>query len=313
VVGRSDFDFFEEEFARQGRRDEQEVIRTGLPVIGRDYREVWKDGRETWSSVSIVPLRDRHGHVIGTMGIARDITEARRREQRVRQLSRAVEQSPSMVLITDRSGCIEYVNPKFTEVTGYQAEEIRGRNPRLLNSGEHDVSLYRQLWQTITAGHEWRGELLNRKKNGDLHWVRTSVSPIRDSSGEITHFVGVTEDVTQEKKAAAAFEAEQRRRQELERIINISPAIAFRWRAAPGWPVEFVSENVRLWGYAADDLISGRVSYSSHRAPGRPRPGGARGAAERRCGDGRIRPGVPGGLAERRGALAGGPHLGPAR
>jgi PAS domain S-box-containing protein len=263
VVGRSDFDFFEEEFARQGRRDEQEVIRTGLPVIGRDYREVWKDGRETWSSVSIVPLRDRHGHVIGTMGIARDITEARRREQRVRQLSRAVEQSPSMVLITDRSGCIEYVNPKFTEVTGYQAEEIRGRNPRLLNSGEHDVSLYRQLWQTITAGHEWRGELLNRKKNGDLHWVRTSVSPIRDSSGEITHFVGVTEDVTQEKKAAAAFEAEQRRRQELERIINISPAIAFRWRAAPGWPVEFVSENVRLWGYAADDLISGRVSYSS--------------------------------------------------
>ena len=268
AVGKSDFDFFAEEYARLTRRDEQDVIRTGLPVIGRDYREVWPDGRETWSSVSMVPLRDRHGHVIGTLGIARDITEARRREQRVRQLSRAVEQSPSMVLITDRSGAIEYVNPKFTEVTGYTTEEVRGRNPRLLNSGEHDVSVYRQLWETITAGREWRGELLNRKKNGELHWVRTCVSPIRDASGEITHFVGSTEDITQEKVAAAAIEAEQKRRQELERIINAGPAIAFRWRAAPGWPVEFVSDNVRAWGYSAEDLVSGRVSYATIVHPG---------------------------------------------
>lgn len=263
VVGRSDFDFFEEAYARQTRRDEQEVIRTGRPIIGRDYREAWSDGHETWASVSIVPLRDRHSHIIGTLGIARDITAVRRQEQRFRQLSRALEQSPSMALITDRTGVIEYVNPKFTEVTGYQPDEVLGRNPRLLKSGEHGEAFYGTMWTALLGGHEWRGELLNRKKNGDSYWARGTISPIRDAAGDITHFVGMTEDITQEKASQAALQAEQQRRRELERIINISPAIAFLWRAEQGWPVEFVSDNVTLWGYVPDDLTSGRVPYTS--------------------------------------------------
>lgn len=263
VMGRSDQDFFAEEFARQTRQDEEEVIRTGQPVINRAYRELHTDGRETWASVTMVPLRDRHGHVIGTLGIARDITESRRKEQRFRQMSRALEQSPSMVLITDRQGLVEYVNPKFTAVTGYTAEEMLGKNPRILNSGRNDPVLFRQLWDTILAGREWRGELLNRRKSGELFWARITISPMREEGGGVTHFVAATEDVTQEKNAAAALESEAARRRELERIITISPAVAFLWRATPGWPVEYVSDNVRRWGYTPEELVSGQISYSA--------------------------------------------------
>jgi PAS domain S-box-containing protein len=263
VMGRSDQDFFAEEYARHLRQDEQEVIRSGQPIINRSYREVRADGRETWASITLVPLRDRHGHVIGTLGVARDITEARLREQRFQQMSRALEQSPNMVLITDRNGVIDYINPTFTAVTGYTEEEVRGQNPRLLNSGCNEPEVYRQLWDTIGAGREWRGELLNRKKNGDFYWARLVISPIREEGGSLTHFVAVTEDITQARQAADALEKEAARRRELERIITISPAVAFLWRAAPGWPVEYVSDNVRRWGYTPEDLTSGRVPFSS--------------------------------------------------
>lgn len=263
VVGRSDFEFYKDDYARAIRADEQEVIRTSEPIVGRAYGEQWRDGRETWASVSMAPLRDRHGHVIGILGISRDITALRAQEQRFRQLSRAVEQSPHMVLITDRDGNIEYVNPRFCEITGYEASEVQGRNPRFLRSGVHGSALFQQLWSTVLAGQEWRGEILNRRKNGDVFWVRSAISPIRNNSGEITHLVSVAEDISREKEAAAAIQVEQQRRRELERIVTISPAIVFLWRAESGWPVEYVSRNVEQWGYSVEELTGGQIPYSS--------------------------------------------------
>ncbi len=263
VVGRSDFDFYAEDYARQTRREEQEVIRTAQPVIGRAYREIWKDGRETWASVTLVPLSERHGRVIGTLGIARDITASRAQEQRFRQLSRAVEQSPHMVVITTRSGEIEYVNPRFCEITGYRPEEVLGKNPRILRSGTHDAAVFQNLWGTVLSGQEWRGEIQNKRKNGELFWVRSCISPIRNSAGEITHLVSVAEDISREKEAAAAIQVEQERRRELERIVSLSPAIIFLWRNQPGWPVEYVSDNVDQWGYSVEELLTGRVPYSA--------------------------------------------------
>lgn len=263
VIGRSDFDFYAEEYARQTRREEQEVIRTAQPVIGRAYREIWRDGRETWASVTIVPLTERHGRVIGTLGIARDITASRAQEQRFRQLSRAVEQSPHMVLITTRTGEIEYVNPRFCETTGYRSEEVMGQNPRFLRSGKHDAALFQNMWATVLSGQEWRGEILNKRKNGEVFWVRTCISPIRNSAGEITHLVSVAEDISREKETAAAIQIEQERRRELERIVSLSPAIVFLWRNAPGWPVEYVSENVDQWGFTVEELLSGSLPYSA--------------------------------------------------
>ncbi len=123
-------------------------------------------------------------------------------DARLRMLERAVEQSASVILITDTRGRIEYVNRRFTEVTGYRPEEAIGRTPRLLKSGEAPDEVYRELWATITSGREWRGELHNRRKDGSLYWASETISPIRNGRGEITHFIAVQEDVTEARELA---------------------------------------------------------------------------------------------------------------
>jgi len=123
-----------------------------------------------------------------------------RAEEQVRKLLRAVEQSPATVVITDTEGTIEYVNPKFTSLTGFAAEEVVGQNPRVLKSGVQDTEFYRNLWDTIKSGQEWRGEFHNRRRDGTLFWEAASISPIRDGDGVVTHFVAVKEDVTERKR-----------------------------------------------------------------------------------------------------------------
>lgn len=121
-------------------------------------------------------------------------------EMQLKKLSLAVEQSPGYVVITDVLGNIEYVNPKFTQVTGYAFNEVVGKNPRILKSGSSPPQLYENLWQTISSGKEWTGELQNKKKNGEHYWQRISISPIVNTQGEITHYVAVNEDITENKK-----------------------------------------------------------------------------------------------------------------
>ena len=119
-----------------------------------------------------------------------------RAEEQVRKLTRAVEQSPATVVITYTDGNIEYVNPKFTSLTGYTSDEVVGQNPRLLKSGEQTPQFYKQMWDTVKSGGEWRGEFHNRRKDGSLFWESASISAVRDRDGIVTHFVAVKEDVT---------------------------------------------------------------------------------------------------------------------
>ncbi len=148
----------------------------------------------------ISPLRDRHGHLTGRVVVLRDISERKQAEARLRMLSQAVEQSQISVLITDPHGNIEYVNPKFVQLTGYSAEEVLGKNPRLLKSGETPPEVYAHLWKTITSGREWQGVFHNKKKNGEMYWEEAFISPILDEDGKITQFLGVQEDITQRKQ-----------------------------------------------------------------------------------------------------------------
>ncbi|MFQ5614061.1 MAG: PAS domain S-box protein, partial [Anaerolineae bacterium] len=126
-------------------------------------------------------------------------------EARFRKLSRAVEQSPTSVLITNTDGIIEYVNPQFTQITGYVPEEVIGKTPRILKSGEHPPEFYQELWDTISSGKEWQGDICNRKKNGELYWELQSISPIRSVAGEITHFLAVRIDDTERKRTEEAL------------------------------------------------------------------------------------------------------------
>jgi len=154
---------------------------------------------------------DPQGAVIGVTGIGEDITESKHAEEELRKLSRAVEQSPSIVMITDKNGLIEYINPKFTEISGYSLDEIKGQNPRILKSGETSSEEYSRLWKSITSGQEWRGELHNKKKNGKLYWEAAAISAVRNPEGEITHYLSVKEDITERKRLES--EVAQRNRE----------------------------------------------------------------------------------------------------
>ena len=132
--------------------------------------------------------------------------ERKQVEGNLQKLSRAVEQSPTMVLITDAAGAIEYVNEEFTEVTGYTLEEVRGRTPSILNAGETAPDFYQDMWRTIQSGEDWHGEMRNRTKSGQPYWTTLSISPILDESNVITHYIGVSEDISKQKDTQAQIE-----------------------------------------------------------------------------------------------------------
>ncbi|MFA7402847.1 MAG: cache domain-containing protein [Pelobacteraceae bacterium] len=152
----------------------------------------------------------------------RELSERKRIEEHLRKLSVAVEQNPASIVITDTFGTIEYVNPHFTALTGYSFEESVGRNPSILKTGDTSNEEYKQLWETILSGREWRGEFHNRKKNGDLYWEQALIAPIRDNSYAITHFIAIKEDITEHKQ----LEGQLRHAQKMDAIGQLAGGIA---------------------------------------------------------------------------------------
>lgn len=148
-----------------------------------------------------VKLKGRPARV----GSILEVTQHKQAEEQLQKLSQAVEQSPATVIITDAQANIEFVNPKFTQLTGYTPEEVTGKNPRMLKSHLTPPSTYQKLWETLRSGREWRGEFANRKKNGEIYWESASISPIKDSAGVTTHFVSVKEDISERKKTEEAL------------------------------------------------------------------------------------------------------------
>jgi len=198
---------------RQVLADMQRIKAEGI-AFNFEHRICQPDGQVRWIHAMAAPVL-----VDGTLGrihgVVQDITERKRAESELRQFTLAVGQSPASVVITDLQGRIEYVNPKFCAVTGYSLEEVRGKNPRVLKSGEMPAETYRQMWADITAGKEWRGEFHNRKKNGELYWESASIAPVRDARGEITHFIAIKEDITERKRVESLV------RQSEERYRNL--------------------------------------------------------------------------------------------
>lgn len=143
------------------------------------------------------------------------LVQRRRSDALLRKLSLAVEQSPAVIVITDLAGAIEYVNPRFTTLTGYTLQEVRGQNPRLLKSGLTPPAVFAEMWQTITRGEVWRGELINRKKSGELFTETVLIAPARNAQGQPTHFIALKEDITEKKHADQALRESEARFREL--------------------------------------------------------------------------------------------------
>ncbi|MBW2410851.1 MAG: PAS domain S-box protein, partial [Deltaproteobacteria bacterium] len=159
-----------------------------------------KSGEYRWYRTMGQALWHENGQAYRMAGSIVDITEGRLAQEQARKLSRATENSPASVVITAKDGTIEYVNPTFCKVTGYTFEEAIGNNPRILKSGNLPESFYKKLWDTILSGRTWRGDFVNKKKSGEEYWESASISPIKNSEGEITHFVAVKQDITERKQ-----------------------------------------------------------------------------------------------------------------
>ena len=161
---------------------------------------VRKDGSRFPVLVELATLAADGDRVLSRVSYAVDISERKVAEDKLRKLSLAVEQSPESVVVTNLKAEIEYVNEAFLKVTGYAREEVLGRNPRLLRSGRTPRTTYEAMWSTLRQGESWRGEFMNRRKDGTDYVEFAVVSPIRDDSGAITHYVAVKEDITEKKR-----------------------------------------------------------------------------------------------------------------
>ena len=146
-------------------------------------------------------------------GIALDVTEQRAQDARLRTLMRTVEHAPVSITVTDPQGDILYVNPYFTQISGYTSDEVIGKNSRLLQSGEHGQAFYQQMWATLERGETWRSEMINRNKQGQLYWVDNVISPVFDEHGVLRNYVSVKQDIKDRKEL-------ERIREDVDRIMR---------------------------------------------------------------------------------------------
>ncbi len=251
------FGMSEEEIIRNGRdglfapgesrRDE--LVRTraekGKVVGEADF--VRKDGtRFTAELVSVIADEGKKAFVI-----LRDISERLRREHKLRYLSQALEQSPVSILITDTAGRICYVNSRFVELTGYSPSEVEGKNPRILRSGFTSPATYKELWESITSGKEWHGELLNRKKNGELFWESASVAPFNGPDGRVSHYLAVKQNITERKRSAQLLQETSER---LRNFFELCPLGISLRDIDTGRFLEFNRAVLESTGYSEDEF-----------------------------------------------------------
>ena len=183
--------------------------------------------------------------------LAHDITDRKKDEQEIRKLGRAIEQSPASVVITGVDGSIEYVNPKFTEITGYTLAEAAGGTPRILKSGHTTEQEYKLLWDTITSGHQWQGEFQNRRKNGELYWEKATIAPVWNDLGQITNFLAIKEDITRRKQAEEKLLASE----EKHRRLFETMAQGVVYYNTEGKIISANSAAERILGVSVDQLL----------------------------------------------------------
>ncbi len=235
-----------EDYDRALKNMEQEF--RGDSPGGPEYTAIKIDGSTFPVILHATPIwRDKKP--VGLRGIMIDLTERKRAEEELKKLSVGIQQSPVSIVITDTEGNIEYVNPKFSELTGYSAEEAIGKNPNILKTGVTSESEYKKLWNTITKGETWVGEFVNKKKNGELYCESATISPIIDDNNNITHFLAVKEDITKKKEMIDDLMEREEKYRTLTYNLNVGV-----YRNTPGKNGIFIEANpafLRMFGLSS--------------------------------------------------------------
>ncbi len=181
----------------------------------KPYRIICKSGEIKYINDTTYIRRDKNGKITHYDGIILDITESKNADKEIKKLSKAIEQSSNTIVITDTEGNIEYTNPKFTELTGYTAEEALGQNPRILNTGIQTKEYYTQMWKTIKEGKTWKGEFSNKTKAGKHFWEQVTITPIKDDKGKIINFLAIKEDFTARRNAEQEIQKQNKQLKKL--------------------------------------------------------------------------------------------------
>ena len=213
ITGRPTSDFI-------GRREEEiwppEVYEAYLPTLKEAFKTrtirsletnlLLPNGASLILQITCIPLIDENGEVREVLGITHDFTERKQAEAELRKLSLAVEQSPNSIVITNCDANIEYVNDNFLKLTGYSRDEVIGKNPRILQSGKTPKAIYEDMWAHLDRGEAWRGELINKRKDGSEYIESVQISPVRQANGRISHYLAINENITEKKKIEERIE-----------------------------------------------------------------------------------------------------------
>ncbi len=196
--------------------------------MGKRY--IRKDGAVIWVNLTVSLVRDNDKNPKYFVSVINDITDNKKNEIELKKQAQAVFYCPVSIVVTNKNGIIEYVNPAFEIISGYKKEEALGKNPKIQSSGEENREFYKNLWNTILKGQIWKGTFKNKKKNGEIYWEESSISPIINSQGKITHFVAVKEDITkrkliEEELIKSKIEAESANRAKSAFLANMSHEI----------------------------------------------------------------------------------------
>ncbi|MBN2222528.1 MAG: PAS domain S-box protein, partial [Vallitaleaceae bacterium] len=229
----------------------EEVSFRGLPkhtvLVNRQKKEIFVSANITYLHQNLIK---------GYFMILRDISRIIETENHLKLLSKAIEYSPSSVVITSLDGTIEYVNPKFEELTGYEIDQVIGKNPSILKSGYTTQAEYQDLWATIRSGKIWEGELKNKKKSGEYYWERAFIGPVYNENHEIYRYIAVKQDITTEK---ALYEQMKRERRDLDDLIQNAPI---------GLIVMNAQESILKVNQRATEIITSKeersLSYSGY-------------------------------------------------
>ena len=265
----------------------REQVRTHYTGSGDELSHMFefsittKDGDKVWLEHRCNPVFDEDGTCIGRRGNNRDITARKLVEQEQQKLLMAIDQSDDMIITTDTAGRIEYVNPAFEKVTGYSSDEVLGTNPRFLRSGQLSAEFYDEMWSVLKAGEIWRGQFINKTKDGDLYIESASISPVRDSQGKTISFVAVKRDMTEAieaEKARKELELQLRQKSKMEAVGLLAGGMAHNFNNSlsiilgyvellrmknkdNAESIEFIN-NARIGIDRARDLIKQIMDYS---------------------------------------------------
>ncbi|WP_442497376.1 PAS domain S-box protein [Methylobacter sp. sgz302048] len=229
----------------------QACLTGATPAKNLECDIITKDHNSIQALVSLSVLPDQDAKDINIVLLIHDISDRKRIDKELFMMHRALEQSASAVVITDTSGRIEYINPKFSELTGYAPDEVLGQNPRILQSGATSPEQYQAMWEMLFVKGEWRGEIKNKKKNGEVYWAYENISAIRNMQGEITHFISVAEDITLRKEAELALSESEERFRQMAEIAG-----EWLWEQDPGGYYIYSSTAVnQILGFKPEEVI----------------------------------------------------------